>query len=220
VTRRLVLLGAGGHARVVAALAGALGVEVVAVFDDDPARRGATFGGITIEGPLPVALDAGLLASCQAIIAVGANAARAAIVRRAALPWSTLVHPFAWVDPAASLGAGTVVFAGAVVQPGASLGAHVILNTAATVDHDCVLGDFVHLAPGVHLAGEVRVGEGALVGIGASVLPGRVIGAWARVGAGAVVVEDVPAGATVVGVPARVLERAPKGDRSPEAGRA
>lgn len=213
-TPRLVLLGAGGHARVVASLAAALGVEVVAVFDDDPGRQGATLAGITIEGPLPVALDAGLPAGCRAVVAVGANAARAAIVRRAALPWSTLVHPRAWVDPAASLGAGTVVFAGAVVQPGASLGAHVILNTAATVDHDCVLGDFVHLAPGVHLAGEVRVGEGALVGIGASVLPGRVVGAWARVGAGAVVVEDVPAGATVVGVPARGLARAPEAGRA------
>jgi len=75
------------------------------------------------------------------------------------------------------------------------------------VDHDCRIGDFVHLAPGVRLAGEVTVGEGALIGIGASVLPGVCIGAWDVVGAGAVVTEDVAPGVTVVGVPARPLRK-------------
>jgi len=73
------------------------------------------------------------------------------------------------------------------------------------VDHECEIGAFVHLAPGVALAGRVRVGEGAFLGIGARVIPGRGIGAWAVVGAGAVVLDDVPDGVTVAGVPARPL---------------
>ncbi|MDD4365426.1 MAG: transferase, partial [Synergistales bacterium] len=74
-----------------------------------------------------------------------------------------------------------------------------------TVDHDCLIGGYAHLCPGVHLAGDVRVGEGSLLGTGTSVIPGRVIGPWTTVGAGAAVVTDLPGHITAVGVPARVL---------------
>jgi carbonic anhydrase/acetyltransferase-like protein (isoleucine patch superfamily) len=96
-----------------------------------------------------------------------------------------------------------VVFAGAVVQPGAAVGRHVILNTACSADHDNEIGDFAQLAPGAHLAGTVRVGEGAFIGTGATVLPDLVVGAWSTVGGGGVVARDVPPGVTVKGVPAR-----------------
>jgi acetyltransferase-like isoleucine patch superfamily enzyme len=79
------------------------------------------------------------------------------------------------------------------------------VNTAASLDHDCVLGAFAHVAPGTHLAGSVVVGDGAFLGVGVSVIPGRRIGAWATVGAGAAVIHDVADRVTVVGVPARPL---------------
>ena len=91
------------------------------------------------------------------------------------------------------------------VKPGITGWAQVIVNTGATIDHDCRIGDFAHLCPGVHLAGEVQVGEGCLLGMGTSVIPGRSIGSQTVVGAGAAVVTDLPEAVTAVGVPARIL---------------
>jgi acetyltransferase-like isoleucine patch superfamily enzyme len=98
-----------------------------------------------------------------------------------------------------------VVFAGAVIQPDAALGGHVIVNTAASIDHDCALGDFVHIAPGVHLAGNVRLDTGVFLGIGTVAIPGIHVGAWTTVGAGATVIRDLRAGITAIGTPARAI---------------
>jgi sugar O-acyltransferase (sialic acid O-acetyltransferase NeuD family) len=149
-------------------------------------------------------------------VAVGDNAARARIVkmwtergRRFTPPvgLATVTSRFAMVSTSADLAEGAQLLPGAVVNAATSIGVAAIVNTNASVDHDCRVGDFVHVAPGCAIGGGVTIGEGAFLGIGARVLPGRTIGAWATVGAGAVVTRDVPGGVTVVGVPARPLER-------------
>jgi sugar O-acyltransferase (sialic acid O-acetyltransferase NeuD family) len=101
------------------------------------------------------------------------------------------------------LGAGSVVFAGAVIQPDVKIGNHCIINTATTIDHDCVLGDYVHLAPGVHLAGNVSIDEGCFLGIGSVVIPGIKIGSKVTVAAGGVVVNHVACKKTIMGIPAK-----------------
>lgn len=116
------------------------------------------------------------------VIAVGDNAARKREAgAHAGERFPELIHSGAYVGRMVSIGEGTVIMAGAVVQPGAVIGRFCILNTGCSVDHDCVLGDFVHIAPGAHLCGNVRVGEGALVGVGVGVAPGAVIPAWSLV---------------------------------------
>ncbi len=118
---------------------------------------------------------------------------------------ATIIHPAATISASARLGVGTVVSAGVVVQMDARVGRYCTLNTACTVDHDNVLADGVNIAPGAHLAGGVQVGEGAFIGIGATIKGWLRIGARATVGAGAVVLKEVPDGVTVVGNPARPL---------------
>lgn len=121
----------------------------------------------------------------------------------------SIVHPDAVVAEDVLIGKGTVIFAGVVVNAGSCIGSDVILNTGCTVDHNATIDSHVHICPGVHMAGGVSVGEGAFVGIGSAVIQNRTIGAWAIVGAGAVVIRDVMPGTTVVGVPARALSTRP-----------
>lgn len=196
----LILIGGSGHAKVIVGLARQLGVPVECCLDDNPALHGATLLGVPVRGPTA----SFPLTGRRAVLAIGNNAIRARLASCLPAEWVTLVHPRAFVEPSVRLGPGTVVFAGAIVQPDTVIGAHAILNTGATVDHDGRIGDFVHLAPGVHLAGNVTIEEGAFVGVGVSVIPGRRIGAWTTVGAGAAVVRDLPGHVTAVGVPARV----------------
>ena len=198
----VIVLGAGGHARVVIAALQESGDEVTAVFDDDPALAGTEILGVPVVGPVSLTAN---LTEVRAVIAIGSNTVRQELARRFPLNWTTIVHPRAWVHSSVSPGRGSVVFAGAIVQPGAHIGDHVIINTAATVDHDCRIGDFAHLAPGTHLAGDVTVEHGAFLGTASAAIPSVRIGAGTTVGAGAVVVRDLPAGITAVGCPARIL---------------
>lgn len=202
--RRLAVLGASGHGRVVADAAECAGWQTVVFFDDanNPAAAG---------GPWPIAGHSAALLEQAAqfdgvLVAIGDNHRRLEKLRwlrEHSLPLISVIHPAATVSRHAAIGIGSVVLAGAVVSAGAALGIGCIVNTGASVDHDCVLGDGVHVSPGVHLGGAVRAGTCTWIGIGACVRQGIVIGANVVVGAGAAVVSDLPDGITVAGVPAR-----------------
>ena len=203
--RPIWIIGASGHANVVIDTLRTLGTfDVVGVLDDDPSRLGTEILGLPVRGEASLeSIDR--FGIEQAIIAIGSNRARAAVDRRLTgrVSWATAIHATAHLAPGVRIGEGTVVFAGAIVQPGSVIGLHVILNTACSVDHGGSIGDFVHVAPGVRLAGNVQIGEGALLGIGCSVIPERTIGAWATIGAGGVVVDDIPPDVTAKGIPAK-----------------
>jgi sugar O-acyltransferase (sialic acid O-acetyltransferase NeuD family) len=205
----LLIVGAGGHARVLIDIAEKQGRYRVAGLIDEQAH----LAGTSLMG-YPVLGGSDLLhredVPAHAIVAIGAPEARAAWqehLEALGFQMAVLVHPSAQVARDVGLGAGTVLMAGSAVNPGSRLGRGVILNTGASVDHDCQVGDFVHVAPGARLAGGVRVGARAHLGIGCCVIQNVSIGAGAVVGAGAAVVRPVPAGVTVVGVPARPIGR-------------
>lgn len=200
----LIVLGAGGHAKVVIATLRAAGRPPTLVLDDDPQRWGTRTLDVPVEGPIERCRQLG---PHEAVLAIGDNRTRSRLAAQldglTTLTWAAAVHPTASIDPSVRLGPGSVVFAGAVIQPDTVVGSHVIVNTAASVDHDSSLGDFAHVGPGSHLGGHARVGEGSLLGIGSIVLPTRTIGAWAVIGAGATVTKAVEDRWTVVGTPAR-----------------
>jgi sugar O-acyltransferase (sialic acid O-acetyltransferase NeuD family) len=200
VTDTIAVVGAGGHAKVVIATAQDMGLRVLGVYDDDPARLGTSVLAVPVRGSVAAAING----DTPVVLAIGDNQTRRRIGAAATCPFAVLVHPRAYVHTSVRLGAGTVVFAGAVIQPDTVLGRHCIVNTTASIDHDNLLGDHVHVAPGSHLAGNVTVGEGALIGVGSSIIRGARVGAWSTVGVGSVCVRDVPENVVAYGSPARV----------------
>lgn len=207
----ILILAAGGHAKVVADILLASGYSVAGYLDDDSSLWGQTRLGIPILGAM-AAFDS--YAPDGLVIGVGDNAARREITDRLGLVASDLlinaIHPAAVVARSVTLGRGVVIAAGAIVNPDTIIADGAIVNTGASVDHDCVVGAYAHVAPGARLAGGVRVGVGALVGIGSVAIPGASIGSWSTIGAGAAVVTDIPDACTAVGVPARVIEEMPR----------
>lgn len=194
------IIGAGGQARVVSAALVAARIARLGVLDDGPFEPGETVG----DAPILGRIDTLAGREGAAHLAFGDNARRRDLANRlGARDWARVVHPRALIDPAASVAPGVFIGMGAMIQTGATVGRHAVINTGAVVEHDCVIGDFAHVAPGACLGGAVRVEAGVLIGLGARVLQGLTIGEGAVVGAGAVVTRDVPAGAVVVGAPAR-----------------
>jgi UDP-perosamine 4-acetyltransferase len=204
---RIVVVGAGDHAAVVIEALRAMGdFTIVGVVDPHPSHSDVV--GIPVLGGddcLPALLEAGVEA---AVIALGDNRLRQKIglaVLKQGFVLPSVVHPEASISPSAAIRAGAVIMNRAVVGTRARVGCLAIVNTGSIVEHDNDIEAAAHVAPGVALAGNVRVGERSLVGVGSAVRPGIRIGADAVVGAGSAVVTDVGDGITVAGSPARPL---------------
>jgi sugar O-acyltransferase (sialic acid O-acetyltransferase NeuD family) len=200
--RELVMLGAGGHAAVVAESAERSGFCVSGWAAAEPAEHGLYLGDPDGAGEAAVrdAVARGALLHA----AVGSPELRSRwFARFGASAFAVVVDPAATVSETARIAEGAYIGAGAVVNARASIGCGAIVNTRAVVEHDCTVGAFAHIAPGAVLCGQVRVGDAAFIGAGAVVIPARRIGERATVGAGGVVVHDVASDATAIGVPTR-----------------
>lgn len=207
-----IIIGAGGHGRVLADLVKALGQDIVGFLDPDPALRGVWLNGIPVLGndDLLINYSPESFNLTNGVGSTSSTSLRARIYERltaANYKFQILSHPSAILAPSCSLAYGTQIMAGAVVQTGSKIGENTIVNTGAILDHDCVIGKHCHIAPGAVLSGSVHLGDICHVGTGASVIQGIRIGKGSLVAAGAVVIQDVPPNVTVAGVPARIVDK-------------
>lgn len=210
-TRPVIVLGAGGHAKVLIDALQARSIPIRGILDNDPAKQGEEILGILVLGtdeklkewtPKEVVLVNGL-GSTESLLPRAALHER---MRAEGYVFLSVIHPSAVVSPHARLGEGVQIMAGAVVQAGARLGDGCIVNTGALVDHDCALDEHVHVAPGAVLSGGVTIGSNTHIGTSTAVIQGICIGSCCLVAAGAVVVHDVPDRSRVAGIPARKIK--------------
>lgn len=200
-SKRLVIIGASGHGKVIADIGEKNGYAEILFLDDNNAVT--TCGHYSVAGASSVAIR---YSDCDFIVGIGNAETRKRIQEKLTekgLHIVTLVHPNSVIAPDVSFGVGTVVMAGAIINPGSSVGDGCIINTGATIDHDNIIEDYVHVSVGSHLAGTVSIGTNTWIGAGAIVSNNVSICENCMIGAGAVVVSDITEPDIYIGVPAR-----------------
>lgn len=207
---RIIVVGAGGHGRVVADALLAAGETVIGFVDADPALARTSIMGLPILGGDEAlsGLDRAVHLLANGIGGTGTMppTPRRRIGERLQVQgwrFAKVRHPTVTLAPSARLDEGVQLLAGAIVQSGASIGAQAIINTAAVVEHDCQIGAYSHVSIGAILCGDVTIGEECHVGAGAIVIQGVRLGAGMVVGAGAAVVRSEDEPGLLLGVPAK-----------------
>jgi UDP-perosamine 4-acetyltransferase len=204
----VIILGAGGHAKVLIDTLRACSVNIIGVVDANPEKFGKSILEVPVIGndDIVTKYSPDTVRLVNGIGSVGLPTKRTEIfVKFKDLGYTFLqvIHQSAVISGDVKLLEGSQIMAGAVIQPGSQIGKNAIVNTRVSIDHDCFIGDHVHLAPGVTLSGAVIVGQGVHIGTGAAVIHGISIGNYSLVAAGAVVVNDIPDNTVVRGVPAK-----------------
>lgn len=203
-SERVIVIGAGGHGKVVADIVLKSGDTLLGFLDDNETLP-SDIAGIPVLGKIGEYVK---FFDAAFVIAVGNSAAREKISQQLnGVRWYTAIHPCAVVSAIdVQLGMGSVVMANAVINPSARIGKHCIINTAAVVEHDDRIGDFAHVSVGAKLGGTVSIGGHTWVGIGATVSNNVSVIGHCMLGAGAVVIQDIKESGTYVGVPARKIK--------------
>lgn len=194
---KLVIIGNGGHAKVIRDIISKTTNNFSGFYDDQTSSSENYLGSIS------------KISECKdgIICAIGSNEVRKRIVTNYLnLYWSTVIHPSSILAESFYIGHGTMICAGAIIQTDVKIGRHCIINTKASIDHDCIIEDFVHIAPGSTLCGNVKVGELTFVGAGTTVKNGITIGKNVTIGCGSNIVSDIPDNCMVYGNPCKVIK--------------
>jgi sugar O-acyltransferase (sialic acid O-acetyltransferase NeuD family) len=202
----ILVIGAGGHSKVIIDTLIFKGDDIVAIFDDDNQKIGSDLMGITIKGPISRITD--FYSQGSLVIGIGNNDLRKRFFMMYQDKYNivNVIHPNTYISKNVKMGTGIVVFSGVTINTDTIIGNGCIINTCSSIDHDNRIGDFTHIMPGARLAGGVEVGSLSEIGIGSSVIQDIKIGHNVSIGAGAAVVNNVPNDVISVGVPAKIIK--------------
>ena len=204
-SKDVIIIGAGGHAKVIADIIYESGDNLIGFLDDNLANKGKEiYLGKKVIGTTK---DIEIYNKNYFIIGIGNNSIRKKINNENNLKLYTAIHPSAIIAQDVKIGTGSVIMAGVVINPGTVIGKNCIINTCSSLDHDNLLEDYVHISPGAHLAGTVTIKEGTWICTGAIVKNNITIGKNNIIGAGGVVIKDIiEENGTYIGVPARRIK--------------
>lgn len=194
--KRLIIIGAGGHGKVIADIAIRNGYTNIVFLDDDESLHECA--GFPIIGKISLAKQF----SDDKVVAIGKADIREKIQNT--LETVTLIHPNATISRRVKIGKGSVIMAGAVINSDTRIGKGCIVNTGASIDHDCDIGDYTHISVGVHIAGTCRIGDKSFVGAGATIINNIDVCNNCTIGAGALVIKNIEESGTYIGVPAKL----------------
>lgn len=206
---KIILVGGGGHAKVLINLLKLLGKYNIAGILDPKLERGTTVSGVSVlgnDGLFPDIYQQGVRNACIAIGSLRDNSRRKTLyekLRETGFSVPPLIHPQTIISRDSQISEGVQIMAGAIIQAGSVIGQNAIINTGTVIDHDCVVGENTHICPGAVISGGVAISDNTFVGAGATIIQGVKIGRNSIVAAGAVVIDDVPDNSKVMGVPAR-----------------
>ena len=210
--KRIVLIGGGGHCKVVISILKKLdNFEITGIVDNY--KVGALISGIKVIGTdddLKNIYKSGVHYALVTVGSIKDNTRRYKLfnmARKIGYNFPVIISPEAVVDKSVRVDEGTVIMPGCIINIDSSIGKNCIINTGAIIEHDCKIGDHCHIAPGVHISGEVNIGELSFVGIGATIIQGIKIGKNVTIGAGSVVIKDIPNNVIAVGNPAKIIKR-------------
>jgi sugar O-acyltransferase, sialic acid O-acetyltransferase neuD family len=205
--KKVVIIGAGGHAKVIADIIEKSGDEIVGFLDDNKEigttiiKEYKVIGDLNNRFAMAVTKE-----NLEFIIAIGDNKKREEISHSPNLKFYTAIHPSAQMGLDVEIQEGTVIMANACINSSAKIGKHCIINTGAIIEHDNIIEDFVHISPNVALGGTVKIGKSTHVGIGSTIKNNITICENCKIGAGAVVVKDIEKEGTYIGVPAKGIK--------------
>ena len=206
-SNEVVIIGAGGHAKVIADIIEKSGDKVYGFLDDNLKKDDIILGKYKVLGDLNNRIPLSFMnPDLKFIIAIGNNKIRKELSEKVKLKYYTAIHPSAQIGIDVKIQEGTVIMANAVINPSAKIGKHCIINTGSIVEHDNIIKGYVHISPGVALGGTVTVGECTHIGIGATIKNNIKIRENSVIGAGAVVVKNIEEEGTYVGVPAQLVK--------------
>lgn len=210
--QRIIIIGAGGFGRETAFLVEEINRQrpcwnLLGFLDEDVTTHGRSFNGYSVIGGLDWCLNHSNIAVACAIGDPRFRKKVVGILKQSDIQFPNLVHPNVVNYPGNSFKAGNIVHPGNIININVTVGNYVCFEMGSTIGHDVVIEDFVSIMPGANVAGNVVLEEGCFLGTGCSIIQGKRIGKWSIVGAGAVVIDDVPPYSTVVGVPARVVNK-------------
>lgn len=209
----LIIFGASGFGREVAWAVERLNKvtptwNLLGFMDDADDIQGTKINGYPVLGKTD---DIGNYPDACFVVAIGASRTREKIVSsmkivNPSIKFGTVIDPSVEMSDLVNIGEGTIICAHTIITVNIEIGSHVIINLDCTVGHDAVLQDFVTLYPSVNVSGITNIGHAVELGTGMQIIQGKTVGDYSIVGAGAVVVKDIPAKCTAVGSPAKPIK--------------